>query len=59
VTGLRSEAIETLLNDRMADAETEPDPAWRIDRVRAQVRLLETLHARGLLRTPPDVGRSD
>ena len=59
VTGLRSEAIEALLNDRTADAETEPDRAWRIDRVRAQVRVLEALHARGLLRTLPDDGRSD
>jgi len=51
ITGLRGEAVETLLADRTADAESDPARAWRIDQVRAQVRLLETLHARGLLRT--------
>jgi hypothetical protein len=51
VRGLRGEPAERLLNDRAADAESDPARAWRIDQVRAQVRLLETLHARGLLRS--------
>jgi hypothetical protein len=59
VTGLRNDTVETLLNDRTADAETEPDRAWRIDQVRAQVRLLERLHTRGLLRRVPDAGLSE
>ena len=54
ITGLRGEPVETLLNDGTADAESDPARAWRIDRVRAQVRLLETLHTRGLLHTPSD-----
>jgi hypothetical protein len=54
ITGLLGEPVETLLNDRTADAESDPARALRIDRVRAQVQLLETLHTRGLLRTLSD-----
>jgi hypothetical protein len=49
VTGLRGETVEALLNDRTADAESDPARARRIDLARAQVRLLEALHVRGIL----------
>jgi hypothetical protein len=51
VTGLRGELVQQLVNDCAADAESDPARARRVDLVRAQVRLLETLHAQGLLRT--------
>jgi hypothetical protein len=51
LTGLRGEPVEELVNDSAADAESDPARARRVDVVRAQVRLLETLHARGHLRT--------
>ena len=50
LTGVRYEPLEELLNDCTADAETDPARARRVDIVRAQVRMLETLHERGLLR---------
>ena len=58
VIGLRDEPVEELMNDRSADAESDPARAWRIDRVRAQIRLLETLHARGLLHTVSNGGEA-
>jgi hypothetical protein len=49
LTGVRGESVEDLVNDRSADAESDPARAWRVDCVRAQVRLLTTLYAQGLL----------
>lgn len=53
LTGVRCEPLEELLNDCTADAESDPARARRVDIVRAQVRVLETLHDRGLMRTFP------
>ena len=58
ITGLRGEAVETLLADRTADAESDPARAWRIDCVRAQIRLLERLHSQELLLHPTGHGDS-
>jgi hypothetical protein len=52
MAGLREEPVEEFVNDRCADAESDPARAWRVDIVRVQVRLLEKLHAQGLLRHP-------
>jgi hypothetical protein len=54
VIGLRNEPVEELMNDRTAAAESDPARAWRIEQVRAQVRLLETLHAHRLRHTVSD-----
>jgi hypothetical protein len=50
---VRCEPLEELLNDCTADAESDPARAKRVEIVRAQVRVLEPLHDRGLLRTFP------
>jgi len=58
VTGVGGELVQELVNDCAADAEAaDPARGRRIDLVRAQVRLLETLHAQGLLGPRADGGR--
>jgi hypothetical protein len=54
LTGLRHESVEDLTSDCTADVESDPARARRVDLARAQVRLLETLHARALLRPVSD-----
>ena len=56
VTGSRSELVHELMSACAAEANADLAQARRIAVVRAQVRLLETLHARGLLRSASDEG---